>query len=299
MTVSVAVITYNHAAFIAETLDSILMQEAGFDWEIVIAEDASKDGTREICRRYADQYPERIRLLPEAPNLGMIGNFTRVFEACNGRYMAFTEGDDFWTDRHKLQKQADHLDTHPDQSLCFHSVRQWFVWNGQNNSRTFPEQLPKNTFTTEDLLKGWFIPSTSVMLRKYADFVLPDWFRHCKSGDIPLLLLLSLKGPFGYIDESMAVYRIHDHGISRTHRGYQKIAAMVFILEQFNIYSQFRFRQDIEASIVREIDLHYPGNEKTVTSNASTTKKSGLSTVRQLLSLPKRLIKSLPDQSSH
>jgi glycosyltransferase involved in cell wall biosynthesis len=299
MTVSVAIITYNHAAFIAECLDSILMQETDFEWEIVIAEDASTDGTRDICKRYANLYPEKIRLLPESPNLGMIRNFTRVFEACRGAYMAFTEGDDFWTDKYKLQKQINHLESHPHQSLCFHSVRQWFVWNGENNARTFPENLAKNTFTTEDLLQGWFVPSTSVVLRIYADFTLPDWFAYCKSGDIPLLLLLSLRGPFGYINESMAVYRIHDHGVSRTHRGYQKISAMVFILENFNIYSDFRFKDEIAQSIIREIDLHYPGQPKAATLHTPAKTKQEMSAIQKLLSLPKRLIRKHAAQAAN
>jgi glycosyltransferase involved in cell wall biosynthesis len=272
MKVSVAVITYNHEPFIAEALESILMQQADFSWEIVIGEDGSTDRTREICEQYANAHPSRIRLLPLQSNMGMIRNFRRVFEACSGEFLAFTEGDDFWTDPGKLVKQVNHLDAHPEQSLCFHAVHQWFVWNGENASRKLPDNLNGNTFTTEDLLKGWFIPSASVMLRKYKNFALPDWFMHCKSGDIPMLLLLSLRGEIGFIDEIMAVYRIHDNGISITHRGYQKIIAMIYILEQFNIHTGFRFRKSVEASMIREIDLHYPSP---AVSNSTPTSQPG------------------------
>lgn len=292
MKVTVAVITFNHEAFIAEALDSILMQETTFDWNIVIGEDGSKDGTRSICEAYATSHPEKIRLLPAQPNMGMMENFIRVFNACEGAYMAFTEGDDFWTDRHKLQKQAEHLDANPDQSLCFHAVRQWFTWNGENASRRFPEAISSTTFGTEDLLKGWFIPSTSVMLRKYPEFRFPEWFRYAKSGDIPLLLLYSLLGKIGYMDELMGVYRIHDHGISRTHRGYQKISAMIYILEQFNIQTSFRFRKAIESSIIREIDLHYPGNQNTSEHEAHAAGNPGTESTTRL-SLHKRLLKRL------
>jgi hypothetical protein len=118
------------------------------------------------------------------------------------------------------------------------------------------------------------------MMRKYNDFTFPDWFFHCKSGDIPMLLLLSLRGSIGFLDQIMAVYRIHDHGISTTHRSYKKIVAMIYILEQFNIYTGHRFRDAIEASMIREIDLHYPHRDGQQSGKAELNESKKAKTLR-------------------
>ncbi len=260
--VSICVITYNHQQYIAETLDSILSQQTDFPFEIVIGEDCSTDDTRKICAQYRDQHPEIISLLPEEQNLGMMNNFIRTFQRCKGSYIAFTEGDDYWIDNNKLQKQHDFLFQNPAFSTCFHNVNMIFTRNQSKGERPYHSSLEKNIFITEDLLSQWFIPTTSVMIRKYQDFVLPDWFKHCKSGDIPFILLLSLRGPVMYLNEIMGVYRVHDTGISGTHNGYDKIIAMIFIYENFNIYTSCRFQKKIKEAIIYEIHRHLPDELK-------------------------------------
>ena len=105
--------------------------------------------------------------------------------------------------------------------------------NNSNTERPFHTDLEKESFVTEDLLQQWFIPSCSVVSRIYEDFELPEWYKFCKSGDIPFLLLISLKGKFKYMPEMMGVYRIHDMGISATHNDYNKIISMIFIFGVF------------------------------------------------------------------
>lgn len=107
MKVSVLMITYNHEKFIAQAIDSILMQQVNFDYEIVIGEDCSTDGTRAIVIQYQKEYPDKIRLLLPEENLGMHKNFVQTFRACQGEYIALLEGDDYWTSPRKLQKQVD------------------------------------------------------------------------------------------------------------------------------------------------------------------------------------------------
>ncbi len=256
--VSVCLITYNHEQYIAEALDNILLQQTDFPFEIIIGEDCSTDDTRKICAHYQNLHPDKITLLPSEKNLGMMNNFIRTFLSCRGSYIAFTEGDDFWTDRKKLQKQFDFLENYPDYSTCFHNVKMVFTKNQSKGERSYHSSLEKNIFITEDLLSQWFIPSTSVMIRTYKDFVLPDWFRYCKSGDIPFILLMSLKGPIKYLNEIMGVYRVHDTGISGTHNGYYKIIGMIFIYENFNIFTNFRFQKKINEAIIYEINYHLP-----------------------------------------
>ena len=120
--VSVHMITYNHERFIAQAIEGVLMQQTDFAVELVIGEDCSTDGTRAIVRRYGERYPERIRLLLQERNLGARANALATLNACRGQYIALCEGDDYWTDPTKLQKQVDFLESHPECSLCFHRV---------------------------------------------------------------------------------------------------------------------------------------------------------------------------------
>ena len=126
--VSVQVLTYQHANFIRDCLDGILMQETDFPVEILIGEDESSDGTREICKEYAARHPDTIRLFlhRRENNIAIHGRPTGRFQStytrfkCRGTYIALCEGDDYWTDPLKLQKQVDFLEGHPECVLSFH-----------------------------------------------------------------------------------------------------------------------------------------------------------------------------------
>jgi glycosyltransferase involved in cell wall biosynthesis len=117
---SVRIATYQHADFIRQCIDSVLSQETDFPFEIVIGEDFSTDGTREIVFGYADRYPEKIRVITADMNVGIKANGQRLRKACRGKYIALLEGDDHWCDPGKLQKQVDFLEANPDYALCYH-----------------------------------------------------------------------------------------------------------------------------------------------------------------------------------
>jgi glycosyltransferase involved in cell wall biosynthesis len=257
-------ITYNHAEYIRDAIEGVLKQVTDFPIELIIGEDRSTDNTREICQQFAVRFPEKIILLPAEQNLGMMQNFLRTFRACSGSYMAFLEGDDYWTDSQKLQKQVDFLKLNPAYSLCFHNVLKRTIGRDIVSESPYILKLEKDNFNTEDLLRQYFTPTCSFVCVRYPDFDLPDWFQYCKSGDIPFLLLLSLKGSIRYIDEIMGVYRIHDKGVSSSsaHRGYNKIISMIYIYQNFNIYSNFRFDKKIEEAMIYEINHHFPANQK-------------------------------------
>src|SRR5690606_9560707 len=120
VTVSVWMITYNHCAYIEQALDSVLCQETDFPFEIVIGDDCSTDGTREVLLRYASSNPARIRLILHERNVGMIANQNAVFDACSGEFIAMLEGDDYWTDSSKLQRQVDAMRENPECHVSFH-----------------------------------------------------------------------------------------------------------------------------------------------------------------------------------
>ena len=118
ITVSICCITYNHEKYIAQCLDSFLMQRTSFRYEIILGEDCSTDSTRSIAEAYARQYPDRIRLLTGPVNVGAQKNLLRVLKRAAGKYIALCDGDDFWTDPAKLQKQVDFLENNPSYTMC-------------------------------------------------------------------------------------------------------------------------------------------------------------------------------------
>jgi glycosyltransferase involved in cell wall biosynthesis len=205
---SVVMITYDHERFITQAIESVLMQETDFPVELVIGEDCSTDGTRVIVCEYADRYPGRIRLLLPERNQGMMANFVATLNTCRGKYIALCEGDDYWTDPLKLQKQVDYLEKHPDYSTCFHRAICLDQIDGSPTGRIIGPRIIQLSYSTDDLLRYVeFVPTASMVFRKSFLPQLPEWFQQCSVGDHPLQVLLSLKGPMGFIDETMSIYR--------------------------------------------------------------------------------------------
>ncbi len=232
--VSVYCITYHHGPYVAQALEGFLAQQTDFPFEIVVGDDASRDDTQAVLRDYQARFPEKIRLLLHEKNRGAIHNFIDVYHACRGEYMATCEGDDYWTDPLKLQKQADFLDAHPDFSMVFHNTEVRFNDGSEPAYLLNPPDQPRVS-TVEDLIgeqETWFMATASIMLRKTFLPVLPDWIRESKSGDIPLNLLLAQRGPIGYLPEVMAVYRKHGGGQSNTDHRWQA----GFLFNRINMY---------------------------------------------------------------
>lgn len=209
---SVCIITYNHESFISEAIEGILMQECSFPIEIYIGEDHSTDKTKNICQEYADKN-QNINIIFSERNLGVVQNFTTTLKACQGKYIALCEGDDYWTDPMKLQKQFDFMEENPECSLV-HT-------NGYIRKRN--KLIPWNNWASlEGDVKQTFYygPSArtcSVLIRAT---LLQDYFNLLKYskikiiGDWPLFAYYSTKGKFGYINERMAVYRLHPNSVS-------------------------------------------------------------------------------------
>lgn len=198
-------ITYNHELFIREAIEGVLMQKCNFLIELIIGDDCSTDNTLQICKEYELKYSE-INLLQSYTNLGMMPNFIRTLASCTGKYIALCEGDDYWTDPYKLQKQVDFLQTNSDYIACFHNAR---IINISQKLSLFNSLNENNYPTTEDIInRRWFIATASLMFRNNV-ITLPDWFLTVVNGDYALELLLAQKGKFYYMDDVMAVYRQH------------------------------------------------------------------------------------------
>jgi len=247
MKVTVLVTTYNHEQYIAQALDSVLMQETNCDYEIIIAEDCSTDRTRSIVLDFQRRNPEKIRLVLPAENLGCHGNrvFAQAFELAQGQYVALLDGDDYWTSPTKLQKQADFLDAHPECALCFHNALRIYE---DENRVPFPQNFAaqKQISVLEDIWQGNFIAGCAAMFRKDALGSFPEWYYDLPYGDWPLYILCAQHGKIGYIDEILGVYRIHSDGLwSRLDR-IQKLEGLIAFYETINAKLNFRFNSIVE-----------------------------------------------------
>ena len=217
--VSIVCISYNHAPFLRACLDSFVMQTTDFPFEIIIYDDASTDGSADIIREYEELYPNLFHTIQQTENQfskGVPILKTFLYPLVRGKYVALCEGDDYWTDPLKLQKQVDALDARPDVALCFHPVIvRWE--DGSAPESIFPsrkDRFDKKEMCLSDLLKRNFIQTNSVMYRwrfhtdsldLIPQGIIPgDWFMH---------LLHAQTGKILFLDEVMAVYRRHAGGI--------------------------------------------------------------------------------------
>lgn len=203
--VSVVSVSYNHEAFIRETLDGIVAQKTDFPVEVIIADDASTDATPAIIRDYADRYPHLFRPILRSENVGIFKNVSEALSAARGEYLAICEGDDYWTDPMKLSKQVAFLDQHPETSLCFHPVQ--VLWTDGRKGSEFPPVGWRRDLSVDALIRRNFIQTNSVLYRRqdrYDDIpvdVMPmDWYLHVRH---------AARGGIAMLPETMAVYRRH------------------------------------------------------------------------------------------
>jgi RimJ/RimL family protein N-acetyltransferase len=208
-TVSVFMMAYNHEEFISQALDGILIQNTDFAVEIVVGEDKSTDKTRSILINYAQKHPNKLKLILHSKNIGANKNQISVLNGCNGKYIAMCEGDDYWTDPHKLQKQVNLLEANPDFSICFHSVK--IVFEDENTEPKITNKNQAEITTFENLAIGNYIHTVSCVFRNNLSN-LPEWFDKMPAGDYVLHLLNAERGKIGFINEVMAAYRVHKGG---------------------------------------------------------------------------------------
>jgi hypothetical protein len=237
MKLSVAIITYNHERFIAEAIESVLAQKVDFEYEIVVGEDCSTDGTRAILMDFCRRHPDRIVPLLRDRNIGAMHNIQSTLAACRGQYLALLEGDDYWTCAEKLQRQVDFLDAHPDWAICcsraqvkneldvhFSMLRAQTgnifparpdspPVNGQDLAGLLPvSPRAAGTYTLKDLLRENFIPTCTVVYRWSGLPRFPSWLSRSALGDVALHAMVAGESKIELLDDCTAIYRIHPGG---------------------------------------------------------------------------------------
>lgn len=210
--VTVRTSTYNHAHYIRQCIEGVLMQQTTFPFEFIIGEDFSTDGTREIVLEYAKQYPKKIRVMTADYNVGMKANGFRCIRASRGKYIALCEGDDYWTDPLKLQKQVDFMEENSDYVSCYHDA---MIVDDKGNivkASKLPDKFKKD-FSSEEISKGaWILTLTHCFRNVLKD--IPHEFAHIYNGDTFYHSLLGNFGKGKYMaDIEPAVYRLHSGSI--------------------------------------------------------------------------------------
>jgi glycosyltransferase involved in cell wall biosynthesis len=256
---SVEIVTFNHAEFIAKALDSVLMQRASFEYEIVIGDDCSTDGTVQILKDFQRRCPDRVRPFFRERNVGAGRNFVDNLMRCRGEYIAWLDGDDYWTDPEKIQLQADYLDRHGTCALVHHRV-DYLSWPGEEIIGEYPPPLYRvEQPDPRALAMVNYIQACSVMYRREWQPPLGEEFPELKLGDWPLCVLLNQRGWIGYIDRTMAHYRMHTGSSWNTLLSDQKLRAMEkmawYLLQRVNDSSKDAWRDTILAIAFKDLVL--------------------------------------------
>lgn len=264
MKVSILMTVYNQEGLISQAVESVLMQDVNFDYEIVIGEDNSTDRTREIVLGFQAEYPEKIRVQlrdPEiserdrARGLGGKTNFVRGLQECEGEYVALLDGDDYWTDPHKLQKQVDFLESHPECSLCFHNA-EMFYDDGSQPSEKLRSAEQKEISTVEDILGGMVPIPCTVLFRNNLIGVMPELFDKVTNGDWMLDVMLAERGKVGYINEVMAAYRIHGEGFWSRLSSTQRLKGHINTYRTIDAHLKFKYHELISKKIAELKEVH-------------------------------------------
>jgi hypothetical protein len=208
--VSIVSTTYNQEAYVRDAFDSFVAQQTDFSVEIIVADDASTDATPAIIQEYAQCHPHLFRPILRSENLGLNANLTGALSAARGQYIALCEGDDYWIDPLKLNKQVTFLDRHPETAVCFHPVR--VIWtDGRARDSKFPPFHLRGNLSVETLILWNFIQTNSVVYRRLpryddipADVMPLDWYLHVRH---------AVHGEIAMLPETMAVYRRHPQGM--------------------------------------------------------------------------------------
>ena len=248
--VSVCMITYNHEKYIVQAIEGVLMQKTDFPIELVIGEDRSTDNTRNICLEYKEKYPDQIKLLLPENNLGMLGNFITTLHACTGKYIAFCEGDDYWTDPYKLQKHVDFLeaDNNQDYSLVYTDVDIYYEDTKKRQSAIIRNGLSlidgANPIKSKGYLANltWLFRKTALQL-----FTLEN---NCVDAAAFMFFEIAQQTKVHYIPEVTGTYRKH-FGSASHHKAQQD--RLEFAFKSFFIKFNYVIKYNIDKNIAYPI----------------------------------------------
>jgi glycosyltransferase involved in cell wall biosynthesis len=254
----VLVITYNHEQYVQQSLDSVMMQKADFDFEVVVADDHSQDSTLELLKEYEANNPH-VRILPTEKHLGITQNYKRGFEACSGDYVAVLEGDDYWITPHKLEVLSDLLQRYPECTLCFHrTIRLDEEFGLASVHPEFRDGATPDFFTARQLVSSNVIGGLSTcMYRRNVISRLDPGLWSLKFREWPFNIVMAREGLIGYVPEVMSIYRAHPGGIWSRKTAAERRTMLLEVIEPYNEYLKFEFNAEFQT--LKRIYLADPG----------------------------------------
>lgn len=294
---SICCITYNHKDYIENALKSFLNQKVRFDYEIIVHDDASTDGTTQLLIKYQKKYPNIVKPIYQTVNQYSKGTnifINHILPNIKGKYVAFCEGDDFWCDKLKLEKQVDFLDQHPDYSACVHNTSIWDQETGKKDKKINEIDYGDKDITVERILQ-WdssvpFHTSSIVCRKEIFENGLPKFYILPKCfGDYPLALYMASKKKIHFIDDIMSVYRafVPNSYSNRTkdiNYHTKKEMEKISMLEEFGRYTEHQYDDLIKENILN-IEFRLNIEKKDFKKNLLSRYKN----IRQKMNISQRL----------
>ena len=240
--VSIFCMVYNHEPFLQKCLDGFMMQKCKFDFEIVLGEDCSTDNSRNLILNFAKMYPGKFKLILHKYNVGANANQKLVFENCKGKYIAMCEGDDYWTDPLKLQKQVDFLEVNENFSFCFGQAK---TFNQMSNEWGNYDTGEKSIYNVPDLIERCFFNTSTILVRNHPSI---NKLNHIfYSGDVALAMTILKLGPAYKMDAIFSVYRIHIEGITKKYKNLDWIENTISMYKYFDRYHNYKFSKEFKS----------------------------------------------------
>jgi len=235
--VTVCVITYNHNKFIKSALESILEQRTSFWWNIIIADDFSTDGTTEIIKEFASQYPDKIKLILQNHNVGLNKNFIDLFGAAQSKYVAFLDGDDVWSDPIRLEKQFHFLENNPEYAMVYGKHTLMDEAGIKKSYRKIPSY--KSGYIFKDILLCKFLPPMAAALIRNSEVKKIYLNNNAPGIDFFLIASICKNNKVAFLNENYFCYRINNHSITNSQRPYMSDLFLKNIMLFHNEYPEF------------------------------------------------------------
>ena len=250
--------TYNQERYVEKAIESAINQKANFTYEILIGDDCSTDKTKDICLNFAKKHPDKIRLEPRNKNIGLIDNYVDLLKKAKGKYIAFLEGDDYWIDNFKIQKQYDFLEQNDDYGLVFTNC---FFLNEENSEVNEKYKKPLQYNTGEiynELLDANFITAITICFKR--DLIISrtlqdhQYLNKFKTIDYYVILTIARISKIGYIEDVTSVYRVHNDSISNS-KDFKK--KKIFLDSTYNIKNLFLKRERADLKKINIFQSRY------------------------------------------
>lgn len=257
--VSIHCNAFNHAKYIRKTFEGIVAQKTNFLFEVLVHDDASTDGTTEIIREYEAKYPHIFKPIYQTENQyskGIRISYIYNFPRAKGKYLAYCEGDDYWCDENKLQKQFDAMEQHPECSMSTHTVRV-ISEDGENTLGLMPKTpfegdvITQEDFLKRELLEGYAVQPSCFFIRTdlLKQFVkeAPLYCKYMTVGDFPIILYMMTRGKVYFIPDTMSCYRFGGEGSFRQRRKkdafleYRHLFSLIYGADEYNKYTNYKY----------------------------------------------------------